>query len=589
MVDEKIITNDQLESRITTNSKDGVAFQERKAPDWRENYELYRDKVIVNRLINRQTVNIPLTKQIVKTILSKIDDFIDLEFVNLDNNKQKELFYNLFWSDVVKVENKLELKDKVDKKQVAIFGRTFEKLNVMGGHIKLHIIDPRDMRVDRYIDPTDIDTARYIIQDNIFESLNDLKQNSMYDQAAVKKIEDFFSSEQGLVKAQENQEQFQEKVETAQEMGDIYANNPLFGQTIVQMQESFTKVYNPEIEEDEIIFAISGNIQEDGMPKSVVLFSDTLENVIDANRRCKDHFWRYHYPLESWAEDLENQDFWSDSVADVCRPANKVANAWYSQEIEARTMAGFGMNYFDSTAGGEDGAFIPQTFEPKAWGWYPIPGNPNELIKRVEISPLDGNMEAINWVVSLAEKASAATAITQGVSEQKKITLGEVEILAGNALDRIQSMSLYYQQAWLNIGRKYVKLMEAMGDDIEGVKLFKQGYLGNVYSQVITPASWRSANGYDVKVISKKDKSEQDLEQIQKLQAVQNFLPNNKALGDVMKKKLLDIGGLNPDEIKLILDEDKKMQEAMINAPIDPNAIPTNAGAVTTPQTLPLQ
>ena len=580
MISDKMITKEKMEFILNADARDGYEFQKRKQPDWKENYELYRDKVITNRLTQRQSVNIPLMKQIIKTLLSKIDDFVDLEFTNLDNDKQKELFYSLYWTDVVKRENRLELKDKVDKKQVMLFGRSFEKLNVMAGKIKFHVIDPQDMRVDRYVDPTDIDSAKYIIQDNIYETLSDLKQNPMYDQDVVKKMEEFFETEQGLALSAENNEQLARKNDAMRDMGDSVVDNPELGHTLVQMQEGFIKVYNPEIEEEEIVFTLSGAIKVDGQDNKLILFMDTLDNLIDPDGNCKDHFWRYHYPIESWGEDIENRDFWCDAVADSVRTPNKIVNSWFSQTVENRTLRNFGMNYYNSSTSGEDGAFIPQTFEPKAWGWYPIPGNPNDLIKSVEIPQLTGNLEEINFVVGIAEKASAATAITQGVAERKRITLGEIQLLAGNAMDRIQSMSLYYQQVWLNIGQKYVKLVEAMGNEIEAVRLFKKGYQGTVFNKELTPQSWQSKSGYSVKVISKKDKSEQDLDQIQKLNAVKTFMPMNTALNDIIKKKLLDVGGLNPDEIKVIMEAEAKMPSPM-TPPVEP-------GDVNTPKMTPL-
>jgi hypothetical protein len=362
------------------------------------------------------------------------------------------------------------------------------------------------------------------------------------------------------------------KNEAMLDLGDDYANAPALGQTLVQMQEGFIKIYNPDIEEEEYIFTVSGQIVVEGKPMRRILFADTLENVIDKNQNCPDHFWRYHLPFESWGEDVENRDFWNDGVGDSVRIPNKIVNSWFSQTVENRTMRNFGMNYYNSSLAGEDGAFIPQTFEPKAWGWYPIPGNPNDLIKSINIPELKGNLEEINFVISVAEKASAATAITQGVPEKKRITLGEVEILSNNALDRIQSMSLYYQQAWLNIGRKYVKLLEAMGEEIEATRIFKKGrQTDNIFNIKINPQGWKAKLGYGVKVISKKDKSEQDLDQIQKLNAVKTFMPNNQTLDKIIKKKLLDMGSLNPDEVKEIMSEDSSVPP-MLSEPL-PNRL----------------
>lgn len=554
MISDTIISKNDLEYRLKTANEEGYEWQSRRHEDWRENYTLSRDKVITNRLTQRQSVNVPLMKQILKTILSKIDDFVDLEFTNLDNDKQKELFYNTYWNDVVKKDNVLELKDMVDKKQVLTFGRSFEKWNVVNGKIKLHIIHPQDMRIDRFCDPTDIDSSRYVIQDNIFATLSDIKLNDSYDKAVIKELEDYYSSDAGLIKSSDNEIKLMEKNEIMREMGSEDVDNPQIGQTIVQMQESFIKVWNPLIEDEEIIFAVSAN--------SKVLYAEFLEEVMGVT---EDHYWRHHFPFESWAEDLDNNDFWNDGVADSVRVPNKIVNSWFSSEVENRMLTNMGMNYYNSTVGGEDGEFIPQTFEPTAFGWYPVPGDPNAIIKRIEIPELKNNLESINFVVQLAEKASAATAITQGVSEQKKITLGEVELLAGNAMDRIQSMSLFYRQCWLKLGQKYIKLMEALGDDIEGIKIFKKGFRGNVFSKDIAPSDWRAKNGYSVEVISKKDKAERDLEQLQKMSAIRTQFLTNQAMTEIYQKKLLDIGGFTPDEVKQILDEERKKLETANN------------------------
>ena len=60
--------------RLQKEKKAAIELQERKHDDWNDNYELYRNKVRINRLTQRQAVNIPLMKETVKTLLSKIDD-----------------------------------------------------------------------------------------------------------------------------------------------------------------------------------------------------------------------------------------------------------------------------------------------------------------------------------------------------------------------------------------------------------------------------------------------------------------------------------------------------------------------------------
>lgn len=156
---EEIIQLDPEVESIKLHKESALNWRKRRHDDWTENYTLYRDKVIINRLTQRQSVNIPLMKQTVKTLLKDMDNPPLLYFENLDNDKQKEVFYNEYWgwtSDI----NKLIIKDIVDKKQVLLYGRSFKKLNVVDGRFFFEIIDPWDILIDRYVDPANLDSAR---------------------------------------------------------------------------------------------------------------------------------------------------------------------------------------------------------------------------------------------------------------------------------------------------------------------------------------------------------------------------------------------------------------------------------------------
>src|ERR1044071_10274033 len=82
---------------LQTNLESDRKFRERRHSQWTDSYTLYRDTVIVNRLTQRQSVNVPLMKESIRTILSGIDDPPDNYYENLDNDKQKELFMNEYW------------------------------------------------------------------------------------------------------------------------------------------------------------------------------------------------------------------------------------------------------------------------------------------------------------------------------------------------------------------------------------------------------------------------------------------------------------------------------------------------------------
>src|SRR5713226_9017685 len=115
------INTEFLKDKLHRNKQGDFDFQRRRHDQWRENYELYRDTVIVNRLTQRQSVNIPLIKGVVRTLLSKFKSKLDLVFEELSGDKQKDIFKNEYWKHCVKTA-RLKAKDTVNKKLVMLYG-----------------------------------------------------------------------------------------------------------------------------------------------------------------------------------------------------------------------------------------------------------------------------------------------------------------------------------------------------------------------------------------------------------------------------------------------------------------------------------
>ena len=67
-------------------------FRERRHQQFTVNYTLYRDTVIVNRLTQRQSVNVPYMKKTIKTYLTQTNWPVDNYYENQANDKQAELF-----------------------------------------------------------------------------------------------------------------------------------------------------------------------------------------------------------------------------------------------------------------------------------------------------------------------------------------------------------------------------------------------------------------------------------------------------------------------------------------------------------------
>lgn len=557
---------------LSTNKESGYNYRQRRSEDWTENYTLYRDKVTINRLTQRQSVNLPLMKQMIRTLLKDVDDMPVIHFENLDNDKQKEVFQNEYWKWTLDF-NKMSLKDIVDKRQVFLYGRSFDSMQIVDGKVKMEVQDPEDILVDRYMDPTDIDSSRFLIHTHIFKPLSHLENNEMYDQAAVKRIKEFYASEQGLIRSASNQQMLQEKNQKMADMGLDDVDSPVLGETYVELSLHFCYYAEGDAEEELYLF-----VEVDEME---VLMKKKLEEVIGTT---DDHYWKNHFPYNTWADDVERQDFWSDGVADIIRTPNKVLNAWFSQLVENRTLRNFGMHYYDSTVEG----FQPQTFNPVPWGWYGVPGKPADVMQKVDIPDLSEALDEMTFLITMMEKATGATATQQGTQTDRQVTLGEVQLALGEAKERIKGMSKFYTPAWQARGEKFLKLIEAGKAKLDAVKVYKKGrQTSNMYSREIGPNDWQSKSGYHARVWSLDEKQAQDTDALQKLNAIKTIMPDNPKVTEVYQRKLLEFANLQPDEINDIMEFERKKIEAMAMMPPSQPGMTTTAPPPPQPPTPP--
>src|SRR5690606_26730416 len=228
-----------------------------------------------------------------------------------------------------------------------------------------------------------------------------------YDQEEVKKLKLFFKSKLGIIKALDNENSLQEKNKKMQDLGVTDTEDPVLGETYVEL--TMHRVFRPKGEkwtdkegkthtttEEQIFHYVEAEDQN-------ILMKKPQEEIIGTT---KDHFWRTHYNYNTWGDDIDKQDFWTDGIADIVRTPNKILNSWFSQLVENRTLRNFGMHYYDSTLASE--GFVPGTFEPKPWGWYGVPGKPNEVLQKVEIPDLSESLDEMDYVASMVEKATGA-------------------------------------------------------------------------------------------------------------------------------------------------------------------------------------
>jgi hypothetical protein len=533
--------------KIDAEKKSALQFRERRHDDWTDNYTLYRDKVITNRLTQRQTINIPLMRYGLQTILKDNDDAPMLYFQNKDNNQQKEIFYNEYWNKMAEV-NRLAVRDRVDKKQALLFGRTFKKLNIKDGMFTFEVIDPQDMLVERHVDPADLDSARCLIQTNIYKTLTEVINTKQFNKGVVADLKMYYSKDSTTEESEHTFNAFSDKKQRMSNMGLIDSYNPLVGETYIELNEVYRKEWNDTLEDTEIIMYVVAST-EGGMFK---LFKKPLHEIIGDT---EDDYWYNHFPYTSWGTDPERTDFWSDGPADTLRQPNKVLNSWISQLVENRTLRNFNMHYYDSS----NPSFVPQTFQPISWGWYPVPGKPDDVIKDVQVPDLSESLDEIQYVISVAEKAVAASGTQTGEVAPSQVTLGEVQLAVTNAQERTKSMGLFYTDDWKNFGTKYTKMLKAKSKDLATVEVSKKGrQTDNIYTREISPKDWLTKSGYNVEVKVKEDKDAEDTATLQKLNVAMTVMPTNVPLNRIYKEKLLNFSNLTTDEQKEVMDFEKQ-------------------------------
>lgn len=548
--------------RLIKERKVARDFQSRKHNDWNENYELSRNKVRTNRLTQRQAVNVPLMKETEKTLLSKIDDAPNVDWKELSGDQQKEIVYQAIWDDQFK-KQKFEWKDILDKKNVLRYGLSTKMLNLTDKGISVDVLDVWDIVFDPMMDPMDIETARFIVRQNIFKSLREILADERYSDTGKAELKTWLTTTDALVIGAKNKEELEKKNKRLLAMGVNHDEFDRFsaGDVIINLCEHYTTRWNKKTKAFEKRVVVYAN-------DTIPLMDESLEDLLGVN----------FYPFVVWSEDPETNDIYPDSVDDLIRTPNKILNVWFSQMAENRTLKNFQMHWYDATKQG----YTPQTYEPGPGRMLPAPGNPRETIMPVEISGLDDTLQAINFVIQLAERGSGATAIEKGQPEAGVQTLGEVNVLVGKATERTLAMQKFYRGSWYELAQKWSALMHANSPKI--LKLYKISKDGEVYPKTVYPADWVSKFGYEPIVSSSSEQEQNEIKSIQKFQAVMAQFPNNPALRKISQKRQLEILDLTPEELREV-EEAEEQAQAMAMAQTVPTTEPAPAPApMPTPQ-----
>lgn len=514
-------------------------FKERRLNQWNENYYLYRDKILTNRLTQRQTVNIPIIRDTIQTWISKIDEQPDITFETRGRSagdEDQEILVNEMWQYTKDCE-KLDQKDNLDKKTVGLQGRSFKFLYWKDNRVRIDIVDPYDVDVDPRTSPFDIDTASFVNHKHIYVPLRNVLANKSYSNEGKYALKAYLDTKTGIIGANNVNEEADKRKERLETLGVHNFDEYRASDVMVELNRSYKLMWN---EKENRFMRYMIVIAMD----SVVLYCKPLIDAIGIDR----------IPMPTWASDPDVNDYWSDSIADSVRTVNKVVNMYFSQDLENRAYRNFGM-YFYNTKGGQ---FKPNAFEAKPFGMYGVDGNPDEMIKQMNIQPLADTNAAMEYLKNMIQSSVAQTPTERGVQEKAGTTLGEVQLSLQQSQNRQQVVAKQYRQSWKDTGAIWYELLNA---NARGVfKLYKKGSDGKTYEKDIYPTDWQAPKGYDVKIEVKADKEANNDLEFKKLQYVKSSYINNAIAQAIAKRKELEILGWTPEEIDQVLQAEQPQQ-----------------------------
>jgi len=506
-------------------------FKERRFQQWNENYLLFRDKVALNRLTQRQPVNIPIIRETIQTWISKIDETPILNFETRgkgNTDKSGEIILNELWQYYFD-KLKLDILDNVDKKVVGLQGRSFKKWGFNKGEIYCDLIDPYDIEIDPRVNVFDLNSADFIKQTHIFRSLRQILANPKYDAAAKEELKQYLESKQGILKAKDDFESWEAKKARLEILGVQNYDNFVSTDILIELNESYKMVWNEEEKKFVRHFMVIAT-------DNVVLYNKPLKEAIGLTR----------LPIVTWASDPDITDVWSDGIADSVRTFNKITNMYISQDLENRTYRNFGMYFFNTM----NGTFQPRAFDPKPFGMYGVPGNPDEIVKQMTINPLNDTSNQIDWLKNLIQSSVAQTPTERG-EIQSDTTLGQTQLSFQQSQVRNQVVSKNFRNAWKESGEIFYELMKNNSNGT--IRLYKKGGDGNYHAKDVVSTDWMHPLGYECKVTTKAEADVASDFDLKKIQYIKNTFPTNPVAQQIADRKILELVDWTPEEIDAVM------------------------------------
>ena len=521
--------NQKLINEHIAEKLESYDFKKRKFPHWNENYALYRDKVTTNRLTQRQAINLPIMRETIQTWISKIDEAPELKFKSrgtTNKHKNGEIIMDELWKyyfDLLK----LDIVDNVDKKIVGLQGRSFKVIGMNKGKIFIDLIDPYDIEISPRANPFDLNSAQYVIRTHMFKPLREILANKKYNETAKETLKTYLNTKDGLIKAAQARETYDEKQERLKNLGAENYDDYNASEVLVEINESYKFIWN---------------VKENRFVRHLIIFGADM--CVLYNEPITKALGIRKIPILTWADDPDLNDIWCDGKGDSVRTINKLVNIYMSQDVENRTYRTFGMHFFDT----KNGTFQPRAMDPKPFGFYGVPGNPNDIVKQVEIPVLNDTTAQISFLKDMIQSSVAQTPAERGEQSKSRTTLGEVELNLEQSGQRNTVSSKHYRRCWEEIGEIFYDLIT--NNNMGSITIYKEAPNGEIQSKDIYPSDFVFPEGYRVDVVMKSDSDARDQFMLQKAQYVLATFQDNPVAKKIAKRKQLELVGWTTDEIE---------------------------------------
>ena len=542
--------NNKIISEHCNEKRESYDFKSRRFPQWAENYSLYRDRVVANRLTQRQAINFPIMRESIQTWISKIDEPPEIKFKSrgsTNRHRDGEIIMDELWKHYY--DNlSLDILDNLDKKIVGLQGRSFKIIGMKKGEIFIDIIDPYDIEISPRVNPLDLNSAQYIIRKGIFKPLKEILSNHKYNESEKSKLKFYLASKEGLIKSKETYDSYIEKNNRLKDLGATNFDDYNVSEVIVELNESYKLVWNASenryVRHLRIIAA-----------DTAVLYDGPIKKALGING----------VPIVTWADDPDLNDIWCDGKGDSVRTINKVINMYFSQDLENRTYRNFGMYFFNTM----NGQFQPRAFDPKPFAMFGLPGNPNEVMKQVEIPALNDTMQQIEYLKNMVQSSIAQTPAERGEQTKSRTTLGEVQLNLEQSQGRNSVSRKHYTRAWKQIAHLFYEFIS--NNNNGEITLYKKGADGKMYSKSIYPSDFVFPEGYDCEVVFKSDSDAMDQFSLQKTQYILTNFMTNPIATKIAKRKQLELMGWTTEEVDQAMQaEEMALQTGASESPAAP-------------------